>query len=77
MSEDFKMRDFIEPTVCFIFALAMSYLVAVTIFVIGFAVNGINPLTACWEYLDTAPIYFIILYVGLGWVMWPTLQTDY
>ena len=77
MLEDFKMRDFIEAATCFLFALAMAFLVAMTIFVIGTALNGLNPLSACWEYLDTAPIYFIILYVGLGWIMWPTLQTDY
>ena len=71
------MRDFIEPTVCFLFALAMTYIVAVTIFVIGTAANGINPLSACWEYIGIAPIYFIITYVGLGVAMWPTLQTDY
>ncbi len=71
------MRDFIEPTVCFLFALAMAFLVAMTIFVLGFAVNGVNPLEACWTYIGIAPIYFIIAYVGLGVAMWPTLQTDY
>ena len=71
------MRDFIEPTVCFLFALAMTYIVAVTIFVLGFAANGINPLSACWEYIGIAPIYFIVAYIALGVAMWPTLQTDY
>ena len=77
MLEDFKMRDFIEPTVCILFTLAMCFLIAMTIFVIGVSLNGFNPLTVCWEIFGIAPIYFIVLYVGLGWVMWPTLQTDY
>lgn len=71
------MNDFIEAATCFLFALAMSYLVAVTIFVVGTALNGVNPLSACWEYIGIAPVYFIIAYLGLGWVMWPTLLTDY
>lgn len=71
------MRDFIEPTVCFLFALAMSYMVAVTIFVVAVTIKGFNPLTVCWDFFGIAPIYFIIAYVGLGVAMWPTLQTDY
>ena len=71
------MNDFIEAATCFLFALAMAFLVAMTIFVVGTAANGLNPLEACWQYLDTAPIYFIIAYIGLGVAMWPTLQTDY
>ena len=71
------MNDFIEAATCFIFALAMAFLVAMTIFVVGTAANGLNPLEACWMYIGIAPIYFIISYIGLGWVMWPTLQTDY
>ena len=71
------MNDFIEAATCFIFALAISYLVAVTIFVVGTALNGVNPLSACWEYIGIALVYFIIAYLGLGVAMWPTLQTDY
>ena len=71
------MRDFIEAATCFLFALAMAFLVAMTVFVVGTAANGINPLSACWQYIGIAPIYFIIAYISLGVAMWPTLQTDY
>ena len=71
------MRDFIEAATCFIFTLAMAFLVAMTIFVVGTALNGINPLSACWQYVGIAPIYFIVAYIALGVAMWPTLQTDY
>ena len=71
------MRDFIEAATCFLFALAMAFLVAMTIFVVAVTINGFNPLTVCWEYIGIAPIYFGIAYISLGVAMWPTLQTDY